>query len=197
MGIPAEELRSKNNLEEEAAERNLKSITEMISTKTNLQSLVDASFGATEGKTCDGEGDYHDDTSIKYGIVGLHTCGNLGSNILKLFLHNKRANFICVIPCCYNLVQEDESLYPDTVFYGSKFGNCSTSEKPGNESCSANTKNKSCGPWPDGSIGFPLSSVLQKYGDKGEPMVIGRNARMLSAYSLPRMINSESVSKRD
>lgn len=168
LGISEEDYLNSLKLDAQSGENNLKSVTEMITTKTDLQNLVDNNLSEN------GEG-----RNNEYGIVGLHTCGNLGANILKLFLHNENAKFICVVPCCYNLVQEDETLYPEDVFYGSKF-----TLKDGGVLKSA--------PWPDGSIGFPLSSVLKNYSD-GRVFVIGRNARMLSAYSLPRMIQEEMV----
>ncbi|CAL8110209.1 unnamed protein product [Orchesella dallaii] len=169
QGISVEDYVASLQKDMPSEEKNLKAVTEMITTKTDLQNLVTTNFA---------EGDADDGTSVKYGIVGLHTCGNLGANILKLFLHNENANFICVVPCCYNLVREDENLFPESIYYGSKFGNGVGGLG-------------TTGPWPDGSIGFPLSTVLKEY-DSGKSYALGRNARMLSAYSLPRMVESES-----
>ncbi|ODN03754.1 Methyltransferase-like protein 25 [Orchesella cincta] len=165
QGISVEEYVAEMAKDIQSGENNLKSVTEMITTKTDLQNLVSTNLGGGS----DGA------ANMKYGIVGLHTCGNLGANILKLFLHNENANFICVVPCCYNLVREDENLYKEDIYYGSKLG----------------YGFGKTGPWPDGSIGFPLSTGLKEY-DCGKPYVVGRNARMLSAYSLPRMVESES-----
>lgn len=170
MGITEEEYWATLRKDVNSGQNNLKSVTEMITTKTDLQHLVNSYLYDKPEK------------KVKYGIIGLHTCGNLGANILKLFLHNENAHFICVVPCCYNLVQEDETLYPETTFYGSKFA----TESSGTPAKSA--------PWPDGSVGFPLSSALKTFDD-GKPFVVGRNARMLSAYSLPRMIQNETVMK--
>lgn len=39
-------------------------------------------------------------------FLGLHTCGSLGSTVLKLFIKNSDASVLCVIPCCYNLMTE-------------------------------------------------------------------------------------------
>ncbi|KAK8719523.1 hypothetical protein OTU49_013985 [Cherax quadricarinatus] len=43
------------------------------------------------------------------GLVGLHTCGNLASSSLQLFLANSEVDFICNVGCCYHLIEEEFS----------------------------------------------------------------------------------------
>ncbi|XP_014605105.1 PREDICTED: protein RRNAD1-like isoform X1 [Polistes canadensis] len=39
--------------------------------------------------------------SLKYGIIGLHPCGDLASILLNLYSLNKEARFMCIVGCCY------------------------------------------------------------------------------------------------
>ena len=43
------------------------------------------------------------------GLVGLHTCGNLASSSLRLFIANPKVNFLCNVGCCYHLLEEEYS----------------------------------------------------------------------------------------
>ncbi|KAK8395905.1 hypothetical protein O3P69_005792 [Scylla paramamosain] len=49
-----------------------------------------------------------DETSL-LGLVGLHTCGNLASSSLRLFVANPRVHFLCNVGCCYHLLEEEFS----------------------------------------------------------------------------------------
>lgn len=40
------------------------------------------------------------------GIVGLHTCGNLASTSVQLFVNSPEARFLCNVGCCYHLLDE-------------------------------------------------------------------------------------------
>lgn len=40
------------------------------------------------------------------GLVGLHTCGNLASTSLQLFVNSPQTNFLCNVGCCYHLLDE-------------------------------------------------------------------------------------------
>ena len=40
-------------------------------------------------------------------ITGLHTCGNLATSILKLFVSNSDAKIMCNVGCCYNHIDEE------------------------------------------------------------------------------------------
>jgi len=39
-------------------------------------------------------------------LTGLHTCGNLSADILRLFVATPSAEVLCQIGCCYNLLSE-------------------------------------------------------------------------------------------
>lgn len=39
-------------------------------------------------------------------ITGLHTCGDLAANILRLFLQSPAARAVCVVGCCYHQISE-------------------------------------------------------------------------------------------
>ena len=41
-----------------------------------------------------------------HAIVGLHTCGDLAANSLRLFLSCQHSRFICNVGCCYNILSE-------------------------------------------------------------------------------------------
>ena len=40
------------------------------------------------------------------GIVGLHTCGNLASTSVELFVNSPGTQFLCNVGCCYHLLDE-------------------------------------------------------------------------------------------
>ncbi|XP_061173061.1 probable methyltransferase-like protein 25 [Saccostrea echinata] len=40
-------------------------------------------------------------------LTGLHTCGGLGSNILRLFVKSEDAKVLCNVACCYHLMSEE------------------------------------------------------------------------------------------
>merc|ERR1711915_686864 len=40
--------------------------------------------------------------SDRFGIVGLHTCGDLASTSLQSFVNSPGCDFICNVGCCYN-----------------------------------------------------------------------------------------------
>lgn len=39
-------------------------------------------------------------------LTGLHTCGALGSNILRLFVNSENVKVLCNVACCYHLMSE-------------------------------------------------------------------------------------------
>jgi len=59
---------------------------------------------------------------VQFGIVGLHTCGNLGVESLKIFLANDETTFFLNVPCSYHSLKENEELYPDKKFKRFKQG---------------------------------------------------------------------------
>lgn len=40
-------------------------------------------------------------------LSGLHTCGNLASSCLKIFVENKNIDVLCNVGCCYHLLGEE------------------------------------------------------------------------------------------
>lgn len=88
-------------------------------------------------------------------LVGLHTCGDLCSSLLRLFCSSDMIKSMCCVACCYHHITEAECTYVTVITYAT--GVCISY-------CTA----------PDQACGFPLSSFLQKHHCK-----LGRNARML------------------
>ncbi|XP_029040773.2 methyltransferase-like protein 25B isoform X3 [Osmia bicornis bicornis] len=41
------------------------------------------------------------EAEIKFGLVGLHPCGDLAPILLKLYSSRDEAKFICIVGCCY------------------------------------------------------------------------------------------------
>lgn len=42
-----------------------------------------------------------DDKSFKFGIIGLHPCGDLASILINFFLNSRDAKFLNLVGCCY------------------------------------------------------------------------------------------------
>ncbi|XP_049296366.1 probable methyltransferase-like protein 25 [Anopheles funestus] len=93
----------KSNLEEDEYFTNLikaedtlntlyKTATQLIDFNTNLIELVARYFPQGNHNT--------------FCLCGLHTCGNLGPNCLRLFHQNPTIRGICNVGCCYQLMQE-------------------------------------------------------------------------------------------
>ena len=40
-------------------------------------------------------------------MVGLHTCGDLASSTLRMFVGRQELRAICSVGCCYNLLSEE------------------------------------------------------------------------------------------
>lgn len=49
---------------------------------------------------------YPNDNVRNLSLVGLHTCGNLTSSCLKIFIQNPNIKSICNVGCCYHLLSE-------------------------------------------------------------------------------------------
>lgn len=41
------------------------------------------------------------DKNLKFGLIGLHPCGDLGPTLLRLFNEIENISFICIASCCY------------------------------------------------------------------------------------------------
>ncbi|XP_018330470.1 methyltransferase-like protein 25 [Agrilus planipennis] len=86
------------------------------------------------------------DTS-KVGLLGLHTCGNLGASSIKIFIKNPKMSALCNVSCCYHFLTENDENNLEEYY-------------------------------------FPLSKFLSEKNFK-----LGRNARMLAAQSLERILH--------
>jgi len=42
-----------------------------------------------------------------FGVIGLHTCGNLGPVILNTFANSSEAKFVVSVGCCYMKLDSD------------------------------------------------------------------------------------------
>lgn len=41
------------------------------------------------------------EADTKFGLIGLHPCGDLAPILLKLYTSRDEAKFICIVGCCY------------------------------------------------------------------------------------------------
>ena len=67
-------------------------ITHYVTVDTDLHGLVKAHFG---------------DEARDFLLTGLHTCGNLASSILQLYIANPTVRVVCNVGCCYHLLEEE------------------------------------------------------------------------------------------
>ncbi|XP_072016360.1 probable methyltransferase-like protein 25 [Amphiura filiformis] len=100
-------------------------------------------------------------------LSGLHTCGDLSSSMLRLFLSNPRVRVVCNVPCCYHLLTEefDELKQVDqttTSYEGMK---------------------------PDVHYGFPMSSCLRLQKTR-----IGGVAKMIACMAAERLAHEKKLS---
>lgn len=97
------------------------------------------------------------DLDTRIILTGLHTCGNLGPDSLRIFTTRSHIAGLLTVPCCYHLLTEDSDVELFDVFqkeYGSG----------------------------ERTQGFPMSEYLRGYR-------LGRNARMLAAQSVDRVLH--------
>ncbi|KAB0802781.1 hypothetical protein PPYR_04967 [Photinus pyralis] len=45
--------------------------------------------------------------STNFGLVGLHTCGDLAAACIKMYNRNNNLKTLCNVSCCYNLLNEE------------------------------------------------------------------------------------------
>ena len=89
----------KKNQNSETMNVNLyKQVTQFVDEDFDLESLIVENFETTP-------------LPLQLGLVGLHTCGNLAPNSLKIFVKNNDVKTVCNVGCCYHLITErfDES----------------------------------------------------------------------------------------
>lgn len=143
----------------------LKTLTQFVTPTFDLTALLRANF-PTFATTCDD----------KFGFIGLHTCGNLGVASLQLFISNKNAKFICNVPCCFHLLDEENLFYPNKNHGDSPSGQGGPSKDEAESLLKPS---------------FPVSHKLG-VGDSSR-FCLGSNTRVMSAYSLPKMVATEKV----
>lgn len=80
---------------EKNVDSNYKTVSQMIFSDTPLEPLIQSSF---PGKSFE-----------ELTLVGLHTCGNLSGNSLRIFKNNESIRKFCNIGCCYHLIIEEFS----------------------------------------------------------------------------------------
>ena len=78
----------------------LKYITKFVDINTNLKLLLLESFNDRNTTISEFNND-------RLGLIGLHTCGNLAPNSIKLWLSNDSMKFICNVGCCYHHLDEE------------------------------------------------------------------------------------------
>ncbi|KAM7113903.1 putative methyltransferase-like protein 25 isoform 6-T6 [Molossus nigricans] len=110
-------------------------------------------------------------------MVGLHTCGDLAPNTLRIFTSNSAIKGVCSVGCCYHLLSEEfEEPHKDVPYQDSSldkrlYGVCKSEQrKLVPQDC---TEEK----W-----GFPMCHYL-----KEERWCCGRNARMSACLALERV----------
>lgn len=91
--------------EEKANSLKFHRTTQYLSKDFNLKSLM-----------CDSSSFFHQSFE-RCGIVGLHTCGNLASTSIQLFVNSQDCSFLCNVGCCYHML--DEAFEVDCVGEGS------------------------------------------------------------------------------
>lgn len=67
-------------------------VTLFVNSQTVLNELVCKHYGSS--------------SECSLMLTGLHTCGNLSSDILRLFVVTPSAEVVCQVGCCYNLLSE-------------------------------------------------------------------------------------------
>ncbi|CAH2041703.1 unnamed protein product, partial [Iphiclides podalirius] len=100
----------------------------------------------------------HFGEDMKILLTGLHTCGNLGPDSLRIFAAQPSTGALFNVPCCYHLLTEEVDAGLFDVFQRD-YGSVARPEH-----------------------GFPMSEYLRGYN-------LGRNARMLAAQSIDRVVH--------
>lgn len=73
--------------------KKLVNLTQFIDEETDVIHLIQSTF--------------NDEDIKKFGLIGLHTCGNLAANSIRLFLNNPDCQMICNVGCCYHHIDEE------------------------------------------------------------------------------------------
>ena len=78
---------------------NLRYITKFVDMNTDLRLLLNESF---DNDTKDSPFNVE-----RLGLIGLHTCGDLAPNSMRLWLGNESMKFLCNVGCCYHHLNEE------------------------------------------------------------------------------------------
>ncbi|XP_068629351.1 probable methyltransferase-like protein 25 [Battus philenor] len=124
--------------------------TEFVTKNTDMSAVIRDSFPE------------HSDEDIRVLLTGLHTCGNLGPDSLRIFTTQSSTAGLFNVPCCYHLLSEELDVGFFDVFQ----------------------RDYGCGA--DSPYGFPMSEYLRGYN-------LGRNARMLAAQSIDRVVHQRQL----
>ncbi|XP_060804074.1 probable methyltransferase-like protein 25 isoform X2 [Amyelois transitella] len=108
---------------------------------------------------------FPEQTDIRVLLTGLHTCGNLGPDSLRIFAAQPAVKAVFNVPCCYHLLTEEVDAAMFDVFERD-FGSGHKMDE-----------------------GFPMSQYLKGYN-------LGRNARMLAAQSIDRVVYQKQLPDR-
>jgi hypothetical protein len=156
-------------------EERLQNQTLYVTEGMNLKELMRESFPKSLSES-----------ETPFGLIGLHTCGSLGVDSLRLFLGSEESKFICNVPCCYHHLEESvfspSAPMNDYLFYIPK-------TRPGVERDVNFWRREEEALTPNPT--FPLSHFLQE-----KQFNLGRNARMMSSYSLHRVSHDLKVRQR-
>eukprot|EP00092_Neocalanus_flemingeri_P028451 GFUD01030893.1.p1 GENE.GFUD01030893.1~~GFUD01030893.1.p1 ORF type:complete len:480 (+),score=169.01 GFUD01030893.1:127-1566(+) len=90
LEVPREKVESTKDLE--TSDNLLVPLTQFVEEGSDIGELVEKQF---PGK------------SNNFGLIGLHTCGNLAPTSLRTFLSSPGAKFLCNVGCCYNHLTQD------------------------------------------------------------------------------------------
>ncbi len=97
-------------------------------------------------------------------LIGLHLCGNLASDCLKLCVSRERmVKSMMIIGCCYHLIEEEFAT--DVIFHREKISYQSGA-----------------------AFGFPMSDYLRTRG-----FSLGRDARMCGTQNPLRVFKERKV----
>jgi len=84
--VSAEKLMNENDL-------GFSPVTAFVDCRTDLMDIGSEANNSNSGPS-------------QYVVTGLHTCGNLGSDLLNLFANNTNVIATCVVGCCYHHMTE-------------------------------------------------------------------------------------------
>ena len=119
------------------------------------------------------------DNEGRFCLLGLHACGDLTSNSIKIFIENKQVTDLIIVGCCLNLITEDISHLKDNASYNKYISSLGKNKNGG--SLDSTLVNQ--------SAGFPLSSYLKK-----QNLFLGRMVRN-SAMQSEKFFDEEDFEK--